>query len=86
MNITDRTGAIVTNILTVDVEDWYMDTDISAWDLYEDRVVESTNKIIKLLNDSNTKATFFILGYVAEHFPELVERIKDEDHEIDTWI
>ena len=84
MNTTDNTGTVATNILTVDVEDWYMDTDISTWELYEDRVVESTNKIIKLLNESNTKATFFILGYVAEHFPELVERIKDEDHEIAT--
>ena len=58
MNTTDRTGTAVTNILTVDVEDWYMDTDISTWGLYEDRIVESTNKIIKLLNESNTKATF----------------------------
>ena len=68
----------MTNVLTVDVEDWHMDTDISTWGLYEDRVVESTNKIIKLLNESDTTATFFILGYVAEHFPELVERIRDE--------
>ena len=74
----------MTNVLTVDVEDWYMDTDISTWELYEDRIVESTNKIIKLLNESDTKATFFILGYVAEHFPELVERIRDEDHEVAT--
>jgi len=35
----------VTNILTIDVEDWYMDTDISTWDSYGDRVVESTQKI-----------------------------------------
>lgn len=72
------------NILTIDVEDWYMDTDISSWDLYEDRIVESTTKIIKLLNETDTKATFFILGYVAKHFPELVELIKDEHHEIGT--
>ncbi|MEA1999020.1 MAG: polysaccharide deacetylase family protein [Euryarchaeota archaeon] len=84
MNTTDNTGTVATNILTVDVEDWYMDTDISTWGLYEDRVVESTNKIIKLLNESDTKATFFILGYVAEHFPELVERIRDGDHEVAT--
>ncbi|MCZ7393673.1 MAG: XrtA system polysaccharide deacetylase [Candidatus Methanoperedens sp.] len=75
---------MVTNILTVDVEDWYMDTDISTWDLYEDRVVESTNKIIELLNESNIRATFFILGYVAEHFPDLVKRIREENHEIAT--
>ena len=73
-----------TNILTIDVEDWYMNTDISTWDCYEDRIVESTNKILRLLNKSNIKATFFVLGYVAENFPELVERIKDEGNEIAT--
>ena len=72
------------NILTVDVEDWYMDRDISTWGLYEDRICKSTNKVICLLNESDTRATFFILGYVAERFPELVERIKDEGHEIAT--
>lgn len=74
----------VKNIMTIDVEDWYMDFDISTWDLYEDRVVESTNIIIKLLRESDIKATFFILGYVAEHFPDLVKCIKEEGHEIAT--
>ena len=73
-----------TNILTIDVEDWYMDTDISTWDCYEDRTVESTNKILKILNELNIQATFFVLGYVAEHFPGLVEEIKDKGHEIAT--
>ena len=74
----------VINILTIDVEDWYMDTDISTWDLYEDRVVQSTEKILEILDESNTKATFFVVGYVAEHFPELIEDIKDKGHEIAT--
>jgi len=72
------------NILTVDVEDWYMDTDISAWDSYEDRVVQSTEKILEILDETNTKATFFVVGYVAEHFPELIEDIKNRGHEIAT--
>jgi polysaccharide deacetylase family protein (PEP-CTERM system associated) len=74
----------VTNILTIDVEDWYMDTDISTWDSYEDRVVQSTQKILERLDERNTKATFFVVGYVAEHFPELIENIKDKGHEIGT--
>jgi polysaccharide deacetylase family protein (PEP-CTERM system associated) len=78
------TGIGITNILTIDVEDWYMNTDISMWDSYEDRIVESTNKILRLLTESNTKATFFVLGYVAENYPKLVEEIKDEGHEIAT--
>ena len=72
------------NILTIDVEDWYKDTDISTWDSYEDRVVESTNKILRILDESNNYATFFVLGYVAEHFPELIKDIKDKGHEIAT--
>ena len=78
------TGMGTTNILTIDVEDWYMDTDISTWDSYEDRIVESTNKILKILDERNTNATFFVVGYVAEHFPELIEDIKDRGHEIGT--
>jgi len=74
----------VTNILTIDVEDWYMDTDISRWDSYEDRVVQCTQKILKILDETNTKATFFVVGYVAEHFPELIEEIKVRGHEIGT--
>jgi polysaccharide deacetylase family protein (PEP-CTERM system associated) len=75
---------VKTNILTIDVEDWYMDTDISTWSSYEDRIVESTHKILKILDERNTKATFFVVGYVAEHFPELIEDIKDRGHEIGT--
>ena len=74
----------MTNILTIDVEDWYMDTDISTWDSYEDRVVQSTEKILEILDETNTKATFFVVGYVAEHHPELIEEIKDRRHEIAT--
>ena len=80
----DKIKKEVTNILTIDVEDWYMETDITTWNLYEDRVVESTNKILKILNEMNTKATFFVVGHVAEHFPELVETIEDKGHEIAT--
>ena len=75
---------VKTNILTIDVEDWYMDTDISMWDSYEDRVVQSTQKILEILDERNTKATFFVVGYVAEHFPELIKDIIDRGHEIGT--
>ena len=74
----------VTNILTIDVEDWYMDADISMWSSYEDRIVQSTQKILEILDERNTQATFFVVGYVAEHFPELIEDIKDRGHEIAT--
>ena len=81
---TDIIKNEVTNILTIDVEDWYMDTEISMWDSYEDRIVKSTQKILEILDESNTNATFFVVGYVAEHFPELIKDIIDRGHEIGT--
>ena len=72
------------NILQIDVEDWFCDLDISEWDKHENRVLEATNKILKLLKETDNKATFFMLGYVAEAFPELVKKILDQGHEIGT--
>ena len=72
------------NILTIDVEDYYQDTEFKNWKSYEDRVVQNTHKILNILSETNTKATFFVLGYVAEHFPGLVRNIKDKGHEIAT--
>ncbi len=77
-------AATVTNILQVDVEDWYCDLDIKDWEFQEDRVVGATNKVLDIIKEANMQATFFVLGYVAEHHPELVGRIKNEGHEIAT--
>jgi len=70
------------NIMQIDVEDWYCDIDIQKWGDYTARVTLGTNKILSLLRKTNNSATFFILGYVAENFPELVEKIQEEGHEI----
>jgi polysaccharide deacetylase family protein (PEP-CTERM system associated) len=47
-----------------------------------DEVLRNTNWILDLLNWHGAKATFFFLGNVAEHYPELVRRAVDEGHEI----
>jgi hypothetical protein len=52
MKKMDDIKSEVTNILTIDVEDWYMDTDISTWASYEDRIVQSTQKILEILEFS----------------------------------
>lgn len=72
------------NILQIDVEDWYCELDIEDWKFHEDRVVAATGTVLDILKEANTFATFFVLGYVAEHYPELVMRIKDEGHEVAT--
>jgi polysaccharide deacetylase family protein (PEP-CTERM system associated) len=74
--------------MTVDVEDWYMtnglDIPPERWGLFEDRVVQSTGKVLELLDRHRTKATFFVLGCVAQRHPGLVERIAEGGHEIGT--
>ena len=78
----------ITNALTIDVEDYYQvsnfEKDISReeWPSYECRVVESTRRIVRQLDRHNVKATFFILGYVADAHPDLVLEIDQAGHEI----
>lgn len=78
------------NILTIDVEDWFHicalnnGDDIESWKRYEGRVLINTDKILKILSNGNTRATFFFLGWIAEQYPELVRRVKEEGHEIAT--
>ena len=76
------------NIITFDVEEWFQVTSfdsvikISNWDTYESRVVGQTEKLLDILQKYNTKATFFILGYVAEKHPGLVRKIAKNEHEV----
>jgi polysaccharide deacetylase family protein (PEP-CTERM system associated) len=78
----------VVNILTVDVEDYFMVSafadvaPVSRWKNFESRVVANTKGILDLLDEKGVKATFFVLGYVAERFPELVRDIQGRGHEI----
>ncbi len=76
------------NVFTVDVEDYYQVEAFSnivaqeSWGTYECRVERNTDKVLKLLDESKVKSTFFVLGYVAKKYPNLVERIHKEGHEI----
>lgn len=74
------------NALTVDVEDWYQTQDfnfnIGIWDRFEDRVEYSTRLILDIFAEHKVKATFFVLGCVAEKHPELVREIVSFGHEI----
>ncbi|MFX0199075.1 MAG: polysaccharide deacetylase family protein [Candidatus Hodarchaeota archaeon] len=76
---------VMNNILTFDLEDWYhgnfLDSDNNQADPV-DRVIEPTLKIIKILKDTSNKATFFVLGSVADKYPELIKKIYQEGHEI----
>lgn len=73
------------NAMTVDLEDWHHSIDsipFGDWDKYESRVEVNTHKILDCFKQSNVKATFFILGYIAEKYPSLVKEISSLGHEI----
>lgn len=76
------------NALSVDVEDWFQvgaferTIDRADWDGLEQRVDRNTNVVIDLLAETGVKATFFILGWVAERQPALVRRIAETGHEV----
>jgi len=71
----------VENILTIDVEDWFhvcgVDEQIpeASWPHLESRVAANTFKILDILSQKGVKATFFVLGFVAERHPRLIEEI-----------
>jgi len=76
----------VTNALTIDFEDWYQGLEIpyAEWDRFEDRIEAVGDKLLRILDEAGVKATFFVLGYVAEKFPGIVKRIESAGHEIGT--
>jgi len=69
------------NILTFDVEEWFHLLDFDAtrteaeWANYEVRIYENVDRILDILERSNTKATFFIIGWVAKTYPDVVKKI-----------
>ena len=71
------------NALTFDVEDWLQSTfDKSAQ--IRDIVVDQTKKVLNILSEAEVHATFFIQGFIAEAFPQLVRDIHKLGHEIGT--
>jgi polysaccharide deacetylase family protein (PEP-CTERM system associated) len=75
-------------VLTVDVEDWFhicghaRYSDPGTWDARPSRVEEGVERILGLLAPTASKATFFVLGWVARKAPGIVRRIADAGHEI----
>jgi len=76
------------NVMSIDVEDWYhcLDFNPDNWGKYEHRIVDNTLTILDILELTNTKATFFVLGHVAENHPDLVKEIYNRGHEIGTHV
>jgi polysaccharide deacetylase family protein (PEP-CTERM system associated) len=78
----------VINAMSVDVEDYFQVSAFektvprSEWDSIVHRVANNTNTILDRFAENDVKATFFMLGWVAERYPELLRRIVTEGHEL----
>jgi polysaccharide deacetylase family protein (PEP-CTERM system associated) len=74
--------------MTVDVEDYFhvsaFDRTVTreSWEHRESRVTANTERLLAIFSESRVRATFFILGWVAERFPTLVRRIAEHGHEV----
>ncbi len=77
-------------ILTFDIEEWFHILDNQAtrteaeWEGFECRIYENMDRIHKILDEKNQKATFFCLGWVARKYPEVLKEIDRRGHEIAT--
>ena len=76
------------NVMSIDVEDWFCVYNLSRliryedWDACESRVERSTLRLLELFRQHQVEATFFVLGWVADRFPDLVREIERDGHEI----
>ena len=81
-------SATITNALTIDVEDYFQVSAFAPyiaradWERRECRVERNVDRILALLDEHDTEATFFTLGWIAERYPQLVRRIARQGHEV----
>jgi len=76
----------VVNALTFDVEEWFHAANLGVprdrWESLASRLDGPIDKILALLECHATRATFFVLGWVADRHPQIVLRIHRRGHEI----
>jgi polysaccharide deacetylase family protein (PEP-CTERM system associated) len=75
------------NAFTVDLEDWFQgltstNRRVDLWPMLESRVEAATDCLLGILAEHGVSATFFVLGYVADQHPGLIQRIRAAGHEI----
>jgi len=78
----------VLNAMTVDVEDFFHVSAFESiitpdkWQKYQPRVDANTKRLLDVFAQHNVKSTFFVLGWVAERYPELIKEIHKQGHEV----
>ena len=75
-------------ILTFDIEEWFhiLDNDSTRtdkqWSNYESRIHQNMETILQILDNINAKASFFVVGWVADKYPEVVKEIDNRGYEV----
>lgn len=83
-----NTSQSIDGTFTVDVEDYFHVSAFASvikpddWDHYDCRVEISTRRILEIAARQSTLGTFFVLGWVAARYPQLVTEIRSAGHEI----
>jgi polysaccharide deacetylase family protein (PEP-CTERM system associated) len=78
----------IRNAFSIDVEDYFQVSALAphfpreVWDSQSCRVEQNVDRMLSMLSDSNAKATFFTLGWVAERYPQMTKRIVAGGHEL----
>ncbi len=76
------------NLLTVDLEEWFVVESLSAryggksWDALPSTVEKNTYLLLNLFRRKQVRATWFVLGWCAHRFPQLLRDIVSEGHEV----
>ncbi len=72
------------NILTFDIEEWFhlLDNDSTRteneWKNYEVRIYENVDRVLNILEESGARATFFVIGWIAKQYPDIVRKITEK--------
>jgi polysaccharide deacetylase family protein (PEP-CTERM system associated) len=81
-------GTAIVNAMTIDVEDYFQVSAFDAvvpretWADLPSRVVANTERLLAMFADHGVAATFFVLGWVADRFPSLIQTIALAGHEL----
>lgn len=76
------------NILTFDIEEWFhlLDNESTKteaqWNNFESRIHKNMDVIFRILETNKVQASFFVVGWIAEKYPEIVKSISDKGFEI----
>lgn len=88
MPLDNSSASPIVNALTVDVEDYFQVSALASairredWNSIPCRVERNMDLLFRIFSENDARATFFVLGWIAERYPQMVKRIVAEGHEL----